>query len=142
MALFADALDLVNPSDWAGLDLRVMLTRSTGTAPNLSATNVAAVLAGGTVELSDTNYARKTLAGVAVVDSGSDRRCDADSLVWTALGGAQSVSGAIVYLHHATGDSTRIPLVWVPKSPAVATTGGDFTLAWATAGIVEFEDVT
>ena len=54
MALFNHALDIVNPDNWTTLDLRVLLLRSTGSAPTASVTTVADMFTAGAVELSDT----------------------------------------------------------------------------------------
>ena len=139
MATFDGALDIANPTTWTTLDVRVLLTRSTGTAPVLASTTVAQVLGTGTVEITDTGYVRKTLSGLAVVTDDGDRYLDANSPTWTALGsGAQSAPGALVY-DHVTDDSDSPPLFYFPFSSPVTLLGSDVTLAWNSAGLYVFD---
>ena len=135
MALFNHALDIVNPDNWTSLDLRVLLLRSTGSAPTASVTTVADMFTAGAVELSDTAYVRKTLSGLSVLTTGPDRAGDADSPTWTALGGAQTCSGVVLF-QHITNDAGSKPLAWWTFSQA--TTGGDFSAAWAAGGLINW----
>lgn len=137
--IFDHTLDHVSAEDWTTLDVRVLLARNTGTAPPAGAATVADCFTGGLVELSDTSYVRKTLSGLSVVSSDADRACDANSVTWSSLGGTQLVSGALVYID-VTTDADHIPVGWFPRSTAIATTGGNFTLAWASAGLFVFEE--
>lgn len=136
MALFHHALDHVNPDNWTSLDLRVLLLRNTGAAPTASVTTVADMFTAGAVELSDTNYVRKTLTGLSVLTSGADRAGDANSPTWTALGGVQTVSGAVLFIHD-TNDAASLPVAYWMFTQA--TNGGDATLAWGSAGLISWE---
>lgn len=135
MALFNHALDIVYPDNWTSLDLRVLLLRSTGSAPTASVTTVADMFTAGAVELSDTAYVRKTLSGLSVLTTGPDRAGDADSPTWTALGGAQTCSGVVLYIGGAP-DPSSPPLAWWTFTQA--TTGGDFSVAWAAGGLINW----
>lgn len=135
--IFDHTLDLVNADNWTGLDVRMALLRSTGTAPVGTETTMTQVFSGGCVELTDTNYARVTLSGLTVLEDGADRGLDANSPTIDDLGGAQSVRGALVFIHDTDDDGSQ-PIAYFQKSPVLATTGGDFTVAWATAGLITY----
>lgn len=135
--IFDHTLELVTADNWTSLDVRMALLRSTGTAPVGTETTMTQVFSGGCVEITDTNYARVTLSGLAVLTDGADRGLDANSPTIADLGGTQSVSGALVFIHDTDDDASQ-PIAWFPASPAKVTTGGDFTVAWATAGLITF----
>lgn len=139
MALFDHTLDHVSPENWESLDLRVLLARSTGTAPNLGAATVAAAVSSGLVELTATGYEREALSGLAVLSDGSSRGLDANSVTWAAVAAGQSVSGALVYLHD-DDDTDAVPVLWVPATSPVPTTGGAFTVAWSTSGLIVLQE--
>ena len=142
MTTFVNALDNVGPASWtthAG-NIRVALLRSTGDAPTLTETTMAALWSGGCVEITDTDYARGVLDNLAVVATGPDRVLDADSYVWTAVGtvgSGQTVMGAVIYLH-VTDDSDSVPLFH--QAEFVGTLNGtDAIMQIGTGGVYLFD---
>lgn len=142
MTTFANALDHVYPGNWVSLegDIYVALLRSTGDAPTLTETTMAAVWSGGCVEITDTDYARGVLDNHAVVSTGADRILDADSYVWTAVGDSgagQTVQGAVIYLH-VTDDSDSVPLFYQPEFVGTLN-GTDAIMQIGTGGVYLFD---
>lgn len=99
--------------------------------------DIAAILANvNTTEADFTNYARKTLASLAVNvdDTNDDVDVDAADVVFTAAGGATNNNcvDVIIYEEVAGGDANCIPLVMLD---AVFTTdGNDVTLVFGANG--------
>jgi hypothetical protein len=115
-----------------GATLKMLVLKVANTDATLKDLDtVAAVLASGsTAEANFTNYARKTLAGVAatVNDSTDSVKVDCDDVTFTAAGGAtnNTTTDVLIYEEVAGGDANCIPLVLLD---AVFTTdGNDVTL--------------
>jgi len=129
---FYHFLDVVSIADWESYDVRVLLLDAIDSAPTLTETTIAGVLATCT-ECTDTDYVRKALATPTVDNDGTGRELSATSATWDTLGTSDVVLGAVVYLHIGA-DSANLPLSWVPEF-AGALTGSDVTFSIPATGL-------
>lgn len=115
--------------------------------PDVHAT-VADVFGGTTpaaTEFGDTNYTRKdvTLPVIRQDNAVDQAQWDADDITWTALGGTETIQGAIIYKRVGADDTTPAddPIIRVIDDSTEAdlpkaTNGSDITIAWDASGIV------
>jgi hypothetical protein len=114
--------------DLASDDLRMMLVKDTFVEDR--ADNVVDDIVA--YECDATNYARKTIStsGRTVTEDDTNNRAELDfaDQVWSSLGGAANndLAGAVVYVHHASGDGSAELLFFMPFT--VSTNGSDLTV--------------
>jgi len=120
--------------------IKVMLL-SSGYTPNKDHEFVSDL---GANELSGTGYtagfgsaSRKTLASKTVTkDNGTDKAYfDAADVSWTAINAGTAAYAALV--KEVTTDADSPVIAVVDLNPDVATNGGDYTIQWNAAGIIE-----
>ncbi len=113
----------------------IVLLLSTGAAEATMSDfdDLAALLAGAPVEVSDGSYSRKTgLTGTVTVDDSNDRTdVDIPDQTFTALVGPDPVSLVVAY-ENAAADATRVPLTH--HDFAVTSDGSDVTAQFNAAG--------
>lgn len=89
-------------------------------------------------EMDGANYARQTLANIAVnVDDVNDRaEFDADDVTIAGLGnGTRSMQGFLIF-EFITNDAGSFPLCWGDFASPINPGGSDFTIQWNAEGIV------
>lgn len=101
--------------------------------------DIAALLAGTPVEVSDASYARKTgLTGTVTVDDSNDRvDVDIPDQTWSALAGPDPVD-LVIFYENAAADATRIPCT--NHDFAVTTDGSDVTAQVNAAGFFRAQE--
>jgi hypothetical protein len=148
------AVTVYNRGKWhllkVGVDnvvLRALLERSTSAyAPDPDHDFLTDFTGGGGVEITTTNYARLTLAGVQLVeDDTNDRvRLDATDPTWSTVGdSSQTEKGVLVYARVGADDSTPADdvLVYHDDLSPVALNGGDFGVTFDPLGLVTWTNV-
>lgn len=82
-------------------------------------------------EITASGYARQVLANrvVAVDLTNNFAYLDADDVTFPAMAVGQSIGGVVIYLHTGN-DTTAVPIVYYPKSPAQPTAGSALTVQW------------
>ena len=129
-----------------GATLKLLVLKAAGTDATLKdLDDIAAIIAeGSTVEADFTNYARKTLANVAVAtdDTNDERTVDADDVVFTSAGGASNntTTDVIIYEDVDTTDANAIPLVMIDC--VFTTDGNDVTIAFDEDGFFKATDAS
>ena len=123
--------------DWASLDVRVLLIKSTyAVDPDHQ---FVSDLTPGTNELSGTGYTRKTMANEATSqdDAGDRADGDGDDLVWSGIN-AGTAQAAVLFVQVTNDtDSWLIGYVDTGGFP-IATNGADLQITWNAEGILQF----
>lgn len=122
-------------TNWDTSDIEVLLVVSTY-AFDPDSNFVSDIVAD---EISTTNYARQDLANTTITedDAADSVILDADDNVWAALGPPAAgpvVGGAVEFRN--TGNDATSPLINFSDFTDTQVNGGNFTVAWATAGII------
>jgi hypothetical protein len=90
-------------------------------------------------EMDGANYARQTLANIAVnVDDANDRaEFDADDVSIASLGnGTRAMQGYLIH-EHITNDAASFPFLWNDFSSTINPGGSTFTITWNAEGIAQ-----
>lgn len=128
--------------NWTSDDVRCLLLNATSTyTPNPDHNFVSDILNNGGIELSTTNYSRKTLSSKTATQDDTNNRAklDAADVTWTALGPSSagpSVGAIVVFRHNASGDASSEVVSYHDSGFPKQTNGEDFTVNWSPNGIV------
>ena len=108
-------------------DMRVLLTTSSYT-PNIDSHSKVSHI---TNECTGSGYARKALASETVTQDNTNNRggFSATNVTWTAANFG-SPAYAVIYKYNSAATAAAL-LCCVDLTPVVATSGDDFTVAWA-----------
>lgn len=130
-------------SDWAGLDIRVLLLSGVAGEDKDHEFLDDALAPGGMVELSDGSYARQALGGEALnLDNPNDRQeADANDAVFPTLAGGETINGYIVF-SFVTNDALSTPIAFVDSATGIGlvTNGSNVTITWNAEGIIQITD--
>lgn len=123
--------------------IKVMLVSNTYT-PDKDHSFVSSITSGTTKELSGTGYVagfggsgRKTLASKTVTqnDTSDIGYFDAADVTWTGINAG--TVGYVVVLKEVTSDADSPIIAIHDVSPDVVTNGGDYTVQWASDGVLK-----